>query len=179
MMREAMDLLASPWTFVLVLIVFSLAPNVLIRVVAAFYPKGHARRSELIAELYAVPHRERPLWVLDQLWLGVGEGLRARRREAAFWTALRTSATFYVTHPEWRIDRSRFLATVEELSPLVWSVARSSGDFCEQEALEVLEGTWLRVLRTRRAPADAAALAPWLVALTQQEIRSRAACEGL
>ena len=80
-MRELMDLLISPWSFAMVLVVFGLIPNVVIRLVALFYPRGHPRRAELIAELYAVPHRNRPLWVLDQVWLGVGEGLRLRRED--------------------------------------------------------------------------------------------------
>jgi hypothetical protein len=42
------------------------------------YPRDDPRRAELIAELYAVPRIQRPLWVAEQLETALFEGLKLR-----------------------------------------------------------------------------------------------------
>ena len=79
-MSEFLSVLASPWSFVLVLVVFGIAPGLLTRLITLMYPKGHPRRAELVAEIYAVPRMKRPMWVAEQLELGLSEGLGERLR---------------------------------------------------------------------------------------------------
>ena len=42
------------------------------------YPRSDPRRDELIAELYAIPSIQRPLWVAQQLEVALFEGLGHR-----------------------------------------------------------------------------------------------------
>jgi hypothetical protein len=58
-------------------------PGASLRLILRIYPKGHPRRQELMAELYAMPRFERPFFVCEQLEMAVGEGLPARLR--ALW----------------------------------------------------------------------------------------------
>jgi hypothetical protein len=63
---------------------FGIFPGMSLRVIVLLYPPGHDRRRELVAELYAMPFRLRPLWVGQQLETAVFEGPPARllaRRE--------------------------------------------------------------------------------------------------
>lgn len=65
-----------------VLAVFGPAPGMCLRLIVLAYPRGDPRRNELIAELYAVPRIQRPLWVAEQLEVALFEGFghRLRRR---------------------------------------------------------------------------------------------------
>ena len=67
---------AGAMTFVLA----GAAPGFLLRLLVRIYPKDHARRRELIAELYTVPYKEQLLFVAQQLELAVTEGVPARWR---------------------------------------------------------------------------------------------------
>jgi hypothetical protein len=67
-------------SLVLVLVVFGFAPGFCLRLIVLAYPRNDPRRDELVAELYAVPRIERPLWVAEQLEVALFEGLRHRVR---------------------------------------------------------------------------------------------------
>jgi hypothetical protein len=70
-----------PWQpFVAALLIFGVFPGAVLRLVALLYPKDHPRRNELIGELYAVPYRERPLFVAQQFETALNEGLPTRVR---------------------------------------------------------------------------------------------------
>ncbi|MBV8540955.1 MAG: hypothetical protein JO063_14370 [Pseudonocardiales bacterium] len=79
-MVELLKAIESWHSLLLALVVFGLAPGVCLRLVVLAYPRGDPRRAELIAELYAVPRWERPLWVAEQLEVALFEGLGHRRR---------------------------------------------------------------------------------------------------
>jgi hypothetical protein len=53
-------------------------PGFAVRCIVRCYPAGHARRRELVAELYAHRPLERPQYVMEQLELGLAEGLGDR-----------------------------------------------------------------------------------------------------
>jgi hypothetical protein len=85
-MAELIDTVASWQALVLVLIVFGIAPGILLRLIVLAYSKNNMRRRELIAELYTVPRIERPLWVAEQFEVALCEGLGQRLR---VWRRLR------------------------------------------------------------------------------------------
>jgi len=70
-----LDLLLSPATLVLVLLVFGIAPGLVLRLIVLAFTADDPRREELRAELYAVPRYERPLWVAEQIEIAISEGL--------------------------------------------------------------------------------------------------------
>lgn len=81
-MKEFLDVLVSPWNLLWALVIFGLAPGLVLRMLVKLYPKKDPRRAELVAELYTVPRLMRPMWVAEQLEVTIFEGL-ARRRAAA------------------------------------------------------------------------------------------------
>jgi hypothetical protein len=60
------------------LVVFGFAPGAVLRLIVLAFPRDDPRRRELLGELYAVPRIERPFWVIEQLEVGLFEGLRGR-----------------------------------------------------------------------------------------------------
>ncbi|MCA1672457.1 MAG: hypothetical protein LC799_09715, partial [Actinobacteria bacterium] len=78
-----LEAVASWPSLLLVLLMFGFAPGFCLRLIVLAYPRGDPRRAELIAELYAVPRIQRPLWVAEQLEVALFEGL-AHRVSAAF-----------------------------------------------------------------------------------------------
>lgn len=60
------------------LLVFGLAPGIVLRLILLIYPRAHPRRRELLAELYAVPMIVRPFWVAQQLEVAFFEGVPDR-----------------------------------------------------------------------------------------------------
>jgi DNA-binding transcriptional MerR regulator len=67
------------WPMVLIALFASgFAPGAVLRLIVLLFPKDDPRRMELLGELHAVPRLERPLWVLEQLEVGLFEGLRHR-----------------------------------------------------------------------------------------------------
>jgi hypothetical protein len=86
-MTDLVDTVTSWPSLLLVLLVFGFAPGFCLRIIVLAYPRGDPRRAELIAELYAVPRIERPLWVTEQLEVALFEGLPHRISAAPRWFA--------------------------------------------------------------------------------------------
>ena len=81
-MSELLGSIVSWPSLVLVLVVFGFAPGFCLRLVVLAYPRSDPRRKELVAELYAIPRSQRPLWVAEQIEVALFEGL-VRRMSAA------------------------------------------------------------------------------------------------
>jgi hypothetical protein len=77
-MTELLDVVASWPSLILVIVVFGFTPGLCLRLLVLAYPRSDPRRTELIAELYAVPYIQRPLWVAEQLEVALFEGLPHR-----------------------------------------------------------------------------------------------------
>ncbi len=77
-MAALLETVASWPSLLLVIVVFGFAPGFCLRLIVVAYPRADPRRRELIAELYAVPHIKRPLWVAQQLEVALFEGLGHR-----------------------------------------------------------------------------------------------------
>jgi DNA-binding transcriptional MerR regulator len=60
------------------LVVFGFAPGAVLRLIILAFPRDDPRRRELHGELYAVPWISRPFWVIQQLEVGLFEGLPSR-----------------------------------------------------------------------------------------------------
>ena len=86
-MAELMQAIASWPSLLVVVVVFGLAPGLCLRLIVLAYPRGDPRRAELVAELYAVPRIQRPLWVAEQLEVALFEGLGHRISTARRWRA--------------------------------------------------------------------------------------------
>lgn len=82
-MVEMLDSLISWPTLIGVLIVYGFAPGALLRLIVLAFPRDDPRRAELLAEVYAVPRLERPVWVFEQMEVALFEGLLGRLRWAA------------------------------------------------------------------------------------------------
>jgi diguanylate cyclase (GGDEF)-like protein len=83
MIDQFVDAATTPWSLLWVIVAFGAAPSFALRLITRLYPKDDVRRTELRAELYAVPHFIRPLWVAEQLELACFEGLSTRWRLAS------------------------------------------------------------------------------------------------
>ena len=78
-MNEVVDL-ARDWRLAFfALAFFGVTPGIVLRLVVRIYPRGHARREELVAELYSMGFPARPLWVAQQFETAIFEGMPARR----------------------------------------------------------------------------------------------------
>lgn len=62
----------------LALLIFGLAPGMVLSLILCLLPRDDPRRQELHAELYAVPRWERPFWVFDQLEVALRQGVFRR-----------------------------------------------------------------------------------------------------
>jgi Uncharacterized protein conserved in bacteria (DUF2314) len=94
MVTELLDAIVSWRTFLVALLVFGFAPGALLRLIVLAFHRDDPRRSELLAELHAVPRLERPFWVLEQLEVAVSEGV---------WERVVWAATGRVIH-RWRLE---------------------------------------------------------------------------
>lgn len=65
-------------TLVVALLLFGFAPGFVLRIILLAFHRDDPRRSEIRAELQAIPRFERPLWVAEQLEVALCEGLRDR-----------------------------------------------------------------------------------------------------
>jgi len=63
-------------------VTFGFLPGFVLRQIVRLWPKDHPRRDELIAELYALGHFRRVLFVFEQLETGLAEGLPTRIQAA-------------------------------------------------------------------------------------------------
>ena len=81
-MAELLEAVTSWPSLLLVLVVFGFAPGFCLRLIVLAYPRNDPRWAELIAELYAVPRIQRPLWVAEQLEVALFEGLPHRASAA-------------------------------------------------------------------------------------------------
>ncbi len=89
-MTALAELIRDWRVYLLVLLVFGLAPGVILRIFLLAYPKRHPRRAELIGELYCVPLVERPIWVVQQVETALFEGPPSRWRD---WRTARLART--------------------------------------------------------------------------------------
>jgi hypothetical protein len=78
-MSELIEFATSWKTYLTAVLIFSLAPDVVLQLAVLAYPSRHPRRRELVAELKVVPRRERPFWVAEQVVSVLVEGFGARR----------------------------------------------------------------------------------------------------
>ncbi len=91
-MAELLEAVVSWPSLVLVVAVFGFAPGLCLRLIVLAYPRSHPRRDKLIAELYAVPRIQRPLWVAEQVEVALFEGLGQRVSAAIRWLTGRRRA---------------------------------------------------------------------------------------
>jgi len=80
MPAQLLDLMLSGQGLLL-LLVFGIAPGLILRVALLAYPRAHPDRAELLGEYYAVPYHERPLFVAAGCERALCDGLSARVRE--------------------------------------------------------------------------------------------------
>jgi len=62
-------------SLLMAMLVFGFAPGLVLRIIVLAFERDDPRRRELLAELYAVPRLERPLWVAEQLEVALSEGV--------------------------------------------------------------------------------------------------------
>jgi hypothetical protein len=82
---NAVDLIAeiADWKlFLVVIFVYGIFPQWILRALVHVWPKDDPRRTELLGELYEVPRIQRPFWVAEQLEAALADGLVARLRAA-------------------------------------------------------------------------------------------------
>jgi len=70
--------LLTIWPVWVIWLVFGFLPGVATRLLSLGFSKDDPRRQELLAEVYAVPRWERPLWVADQAERVVFDGVWER-----------------------------------------------------------------------------------------------------
>jgi len=75
---EALEAMARPSTYFAAVLVMGLLPGLVLRLLVRLYPKDHPRRTELLAELYALPWWERPFFVAQVIEVATCEGLPLR-----------------------------------------------------------------------------------------------------
>ncbi|MGH3430620.1 MAG: RNA polymerase sigma factor [Mycobacteriales bacterium] len=166
-MAELWEAVHSWPSLVLVIAMFGFAPGACLRLIVLAYPRHDPRRRELIAELYAVPRIQRPLWVAEQLEVALFEGL-----------AHRVSATI---RRRADLRRARALTRAgDDKQPLAWEelinrygrlVRSTVASFRLQpaDAEDAVQNTWLRLLEridTIKAPEH---LEGWLTTTTRRE----------
>jgi hypothetical protein len=78
MVAEFLNAIVSWETFLVALLVFGFAPGGALRLIVLAFHRDDPRRSEMLAELHAVPRWERPFWVFEQLEVALFEGVWER-----------------------------------------------------------------------------------------------------
>jgi hypothetical protein len=78
MITELLDTITSWPTALVALLVFGAAPRAVLRLIVLAFRRDDPRRRELLAELHAVPHVKRPVWVVEQAEVALVEGLWLR-----------------------------------------------------------------------------------------------------
>lgn len=77
-MDELFQAVVSWRDLVFLLVVFGFAPGFVLRLLVRLYPKDDPRRTELVAELYALDRCKRPFFVTEQIETVLFEGLPHR-----------------------------------------------------------------------------------------------------
>lgn len=77
-MSELIQAVTSWRLLLAVLLIFGLAPGLLLRIIVLAFHRDDPRRRELRGELINVPRWERPVWVFEQLEVALVEGLGER-----------------------------------------------------------------------------------------------------
>jgi Sigma-70 region 2 len=195
MMAELIEALISWPTLLFALAAFGFAPGAVLRLLVHAYPKGDLRRRELLAELYAIPRIERPLWIAEQLELAIFEGLAKRWSErkvrrtshssendqeqqeessppAALQSARLTEpsdGTLATIVTEARMgDQQAWRELVTRYAGLVWSVARSH-QLDHADAADVCQTTWLRLAENFSTLEDPLRVPGWLAITARHE----------
>lgn len=130
------DLLTVPsalGAFGLALLIFGFAPGMVLALIVRLLPGDDPRRSELQAELYAVPRRERPLWVAEQFEVALREGLGVRiswwfGRRVLHPATIESGLQQHRAHPDTfdvPCDEDKQLLRPGDSIKLMWSVKRS------------------------------------------------------
>src|SRR5512133_2112771 len=78
MVTDLIDPIKASLMAIGVLFAYGFFPGAVLRLIVLLYHREDPRRAELVAELYVVPRRERPIWVVEQLEVALFEGLRKR-----------------------------------------------------------------------------------------------------
>jgi hypothetical protein len=157
-MTELLKAVASWPSLLLVVVVFGFAPGFCLRLIVLAYPRGDPRRDELIAELYAVPRVQRPLWVAEQLEVALFEGLGHRVAAGIRWlTGLRRTRaqTDKRGVPLGLTFWAVLLAVLGGATPMTFVLVTQSEDS---------GGTWVSVLGAGLAIATAL-LTVWMLRL--------------
>jgi hypothetical protein len=85
-MVEIVEFLQTPdalWLLLLAVLLFGVAPGLVLRLLLLVYPRSDPRRRELLAEMRAIPYFERPLFVGEQFETVLCEGVPHRARSLA------------------------------------------------------------------------------------------------
>jgi hypothetical protein len=172
-------------TLAIALLVFGFAPGAVLRLIVLAFPRDDPRRRELLGELYAVPRIERPFWVMEQLEVGLFEGLRhrfARRMPADAGGAVATlpeqgaapSGIALLVQRAAVGDRWAWERLVDQYARLVWAM---TCDFklVQSDATDVFLATWRRLLDHIDRLDQPAQVGSWLAATARSEcVRSLA-----
>lgn len=65
-------------TLFMAALIFGFFPTFVVNVLVRVYPKGHPRRRELIAEMEAIPRRERLIWTAEQVATALFDAVPSR-----------------------------------------------------------------------------------------------------
>jgi len=127
----------SAWgAFAVALLIFGLAPGLLLALIIQLLHPDDPRRQELHAELYAVPRWERPFWVCDQLEVALREGLFPHATwwvSAVWWhrASLESGLERHRESPdsfEVPSDEDKAVLRPGDLAKLMWHVKRMPGE---------------------------------------------------
>jgi hypothetical protein len=143
MVADLLDAIVSWRTFLIALLVFGFAPGILLRVIILAFRRDDPRRSELLAELYAVPRLERPFWVVEQLEVALFEGIRERL--AAIFRRTTPKVTdvaplspekrkFAIAPIDYSSDRFRFLQIADQIRLAIQEGQLAPGEQLPSEA---------------------------------------------
>lgn len=72
----------SLWTVLVAVAIIGAGPVVAMRILRRAWPKDHLRRQELVAEVKALPYRDRVFFVAEMLEAALVEGLPQRSAES-------------------------------------------------------------------------------------------------
>ncbi len=95
----------------------SLLPGLVLRALVRLYPPDDPRRTELIAELHAVPPHHRPAWAAEQIETALLDGLPSRTRHLR---RRRSALTWQRTRLRPRPRTPQVTASATAAAVLVW-----------------------------------------------------------